>query len=252
MVQWAEPGRANRQLHDMNVVGTLGLLTAAAGLPELEAVVVRGSAAIYGAAPAAPAAWRETDLPQGGSGERLPSRFQRDVAEIEQLVEVFARRHHGVSCTVLRVQPVVGGVLETPVSQLLRARVVPTYLGWDPRLQVVHVDDLVDALAAAALRPVRGVVNVGAPGPVSLSRALRRLRRPTLPIAGPLHGPALRLAARAGLAPRPSADIGRFLRYGRVVDLGRQREELGFTPRRSTLEALESAARGPHALAGAA
>ncbi len=246
VLQWAEPGRADRQLHDFNVVGTLGLLTAAAALPELEAVVVRGSAAIYGSSPTAPAAWREDDLAPGAPGQRLGTRFQRDVAEIEQLVDVFARRHHEIACTVLRVQPVVGGDLDTPITRLVRARVVPTYLGWDPRLQVIHLDDLVTALAAAALARVRGVVNVGAPGPVSLSRALRRLGRPALPIAGPLYAPLVGAATRLRGA-KPSADIARYLRYGRVVALKRQEQELGVVPGRDTLGALAAAAREPHA-----
>ena len=64
---------------------------------------------IYGAEPAAPAFWREDDLPPGADREKLRTRFQRDVAEIEQLVAVFARRRPDVACTTLRMQPVVGG-----------------------------------------------------------------------------------------------------------------------------------------------
>src|SRR6476469_8672010 len=33
ILQFAEPGRAGRQLHDINVIGTLSLLTACEGLP---------------------------------------------------------------------------------------------------------------------------------------------------------------------------------------------------------------------------
>lgn len=252
VLQFAEPGRAGRQLHDINVVGTLGLLTAAATLPALEAIVVRGSAAIYGAEPAAPAFWREEDLPPGARGTRLRTRFQRDIAEIENLVEVFARRHHDVACTLLRMQPVVGGELDTPITRLVRAPVIPTYLGFDPRIQVVHLDDAVTVLAVAALGGVRGAVNVGAPGPVSLSHARRRMRRPGLPIAGPLYGPVVGLGARIGGMPKLSADVERYLRFGRVVDTGRQERDLGVTTRRDTMAALEAAAREPHRLLEAA
>lgn len=244
VLQFPEPGRAGRQLHDINVVGTLGLLTAAASLPELEALVVRGSAALYGSEPAGPAFWREDDLPPGGRRERLRTRFQRDIAEIEHLVHVFARRHHDVACTLLRLQPVVGGELDTPITRLVRSRVVPTYLGFDPRIQVVHLDDAVAAVAVAALRRVRGAVNVAAPGPVSLSHALRRMGRPALPLAGPLYAPVVGLGARLG-GPRLSADVERYLRYGRVVDTTRQERELGVVPERDTLGALAAAVREP-------
>ncbi len=243
VLQFAEPGRTGRQLHDINVVGTLGLLTAAATLPELEAVVVRGSAAIYGSGPAAPVFWREEDLPPGGRREQLATRFQRDVAEIEQLVTTFARRHPAVACTLLRMQPVVGGELDGPVSRLVRAPLVPTYLGFDPRLQVIHLDDATEVCAVAAERRVGGLVNVGAPGPVSLSRALRRIGRASVPIAGPLYGTVVGAAARAGRLPRLSEDMERYLRFGRAVDTTRQEQELGVACGRDTLTALQDTAR---------
>lgn len=238
VLQFPEAGRTGRQLHDINVVGTLGLLTAAGTLPELEAVVVKGSAAIYGAGPAAPVFWREDDLPPGGRRDQLATRFQRDVAEIEQLVVTFSRRHPDVACTILRMQPVVGGALDGPISRLVRAPVVPTYLGFDPRIQVIHLDDVTEACAVATERRVRGLVNVGAPGPVSLSRALRRMGRPSVPVAGPLYGAVVGVAARLGGLPRLSEDMERYLRFGRSVDTTRQEQELRFVPERDTLTAL--------------
>lgn len=246
VLQFPEWGRASRQLHDINVVGTLGLLAAAASLPQLEAIVVRGSASIYGAGAAAPAFWREQDLPPGGGRDRLRTRFQRDVAEIEQLVEVHARRHHDVACTLLRVQPVVGGELDNPITRLVRAPVVPTHLGFDPRLQVIHLDDATAVFGVAALKRVRGTVNVGAPEPVSLSRALRRLGKPSVPLVGPLYGPLVGVASRLGGIPRLTPDVEDYLRFGRAVDLTRQEQELGVVPERDTLEALAAAAREPH------
>ena len=74
---------------------------------------------------------------------------------------------------------------------------VPTYLGFDPRLQVVHERDGLDALAAAVARPVRGAVNVAGPGTIGLTRMIRLARRPPLPLAGPLFG-SVTAARRAG------------------------------------------------------
>ena len=219
------------------------LLTAAATLPELEAVVVRGSAAIYGAEPAAPAFWREDDLPPGADREQLRTRFQRDVAEIEQLVAVFARRHPEVACTTLRMQPVVGGELDSPITRLVRAPLVPTYLGFDPRVQVIHLEDATRVLVRAVEARVRGTVNVGAPGPVSLSRALRVDRAPGPPDRRAALRHRRRAAARVGGLPALSVDMARYLRFGRAVDLTRQEQELGLVPERDTLAALLATAR---------
>ncbi len=238
IVQFPEPGRPRASIHDVNVIGTLQLLTMCGALPTLEAIVVRGSAAIYGSEPSAPAFFTEEDA------DRFPlrTRFQRDIGELERLVGAFARRHPGVTCTVLRLQPVVGRDLDTPVTRLVRAPVVPTVLGYDPRVQLLDGDDAIGALRRAVLHPVRGPVNVAGDGVVSLSRALRHARRPALPIAGPLWGPLVRAARSAAGRPALPDEVGRYLRFGRGVDTMRMTRELGFRPRHSTLDALERAA----------
>lgn len=237
ILQFAEPGRAGRQLHDINVIGTLSLLTACEGLPSLRAIVVRGSAAIYGSEPSAPAFFTE-DM-----AERFPlrTRFQRDLGELENLFATFARRHPEVTCTTLRMQPIVGPGLDSPITRLLRAPFVPTFLGYDPRVQVLDAEDSVAALAAAVDTPVRGAVNVAGEGTVSLQRMLRRLRRPSLPLAVPLFAPVVGIASRLGL-PEMAPEVPRYLRYGRGVDLTRMREDLRFAPALTTEQAIERVA----------
>ena len=99
-------------------------------------------------------------------------------------------------------------------------------------------------LRHAVLHPVRGPVNIAADGVVSLSRALRHVRRPGLPIAAPLWGTVVGAARRVAGQPALPDEIARYLRFGRGVDTTRMRDELGFRPRHSTLEALARASRG--------
>lgn len=248
VLQFPEPGRSARLLHDTNVMGTLQLLAAAEALPELRTLVVRSSAAIYGSEPNAPAFFTEdmaTRFP-------LRTRWQRDVSESENLVGAFARRRPEIVCTMLRFQPILGHTLDTPIMRLLGSPIVPTWMGFDPMVQVIHGDDAVEAMAVALPAAVRGPVNVAAEDTVSLSRVLRRLGKTTVPLAGlagsDLFGPILGLAARLGL-PRMDEDTARFLHYGRGVDTTRMRTELGFTPSLSSIAAIERVAM---ALAGAA
>ena len=118
----------------------------------------------------------------------LRTRFQRDVGEIENYFETYSRRHPGVACTMLRYQPAIGPALSTQVTRYLSSPIVPTYLGFDPRIQVVHEQDGLDALTAAVGRPVRGAVNVASPGTIGLARMIRLARKPSLPVAGPAFG----------------------------------------------------------------
>jgi UDP-glucose 4-epimerase len=232
------PGMSARAMHDINVIGSLQLLAACEKSETIRTIVIRGSAGVYGAEPHAPQFFDEemTRL------FPLRTRFQRDVAEIENYFETYSRRHPGVTCTMLRYQPAIGPSLDTQVTRYLSLPVVPTYMGFDPRLQLVHEQDALDALVAAVRRPVRGAVNVAGQGTIGLTRMVRLAGRPTLPVLPPLFGAVTGAARRLGL-PEFSDDFSRLLRYGRAVDVGRLIREVGFTPRYSTPEAVEDYAR---------
>jgi len=223
---WPEPGKPSRVLHDINVIGTLQLLAACERTETLERVVVRGSAAIYGCEGPSPLFFTERM-----AGEQpLRTRWQRDVAELEAYFDNFARRHPRLTCCMLRYQPEIAAGLQTPLVRYLTLPVVPTQLGFDPRLQLLHGDDATGALEAAVHNPARGAVNVAPSGAISLSRILRLARRPSLPVPHPIFGPALaRLGDRLGTGSL-YGDAVRLLRFGRGVDNRRLREEVGYEP----------------------
>ncbi len=219
------PGMSDQTAHDINVVGTLQLLTACERIDTLEAIVVRGSAGIYGSEPAAPQFFTE----EMSRLYPLRTRFQRDVGEIENYFAGYARRRPDVVCTMLRYQPAIGPSLNTQVTRYLAAPVVPTYFGFDPRLQFVHEEDGLGALVAAIKRPVRGAVNVASPGTIGLTKLVRMARKPSLPLPASLFAPGIEAGRRLGL-PSLSPDFRRLLRYGRAVELGRLVEEVGYRP----------------------
>jgi UDP-glucose 4-epimerase len=224
---YPEPGKSARALHDINVIGTLQLLAACERTPTLGSLVVRSSAAIYGSQGAAPSFFTE-DM-----ARRYPlkTRFQRDVGELESYFENFSRRHSQVSCCLLRYQPEIGPGLDTPLVRYLQLPVVPTQLGFDPRLQLIHAEDATGALLAATRNPVRGPVNVAPSGTISLTKALRMAGRPTLPVPHPAFGPMFgRLGRWLGAADLYNDGV-LLLRYGRGVDNTRLRREVGYEPR---------------------
>jgi UDP-glucose 4-epimerase len=231
---YPEPGKPARVLHDVNVIGTLQLLAACERTETLERVVVRGSAAIYGCEGPSPSFFTE----QMARTLPLRTRFQRDISELEGYFENFARRHPRLVCCMLRYQPEIGPDLDMPLVRYLNLPVVPTQLGFDPRLQLLHAEDASGALEAATHNPVRGAVNVAPSGSISLSHILRLARRPSLPILHPLFGPALeRLGERLGAGP-VYGDGVRLLRFGRGVDNLRLRTELGYEPRFDAVAAV--------------
>jgi UDP-glucose 4-epimerase len=227
-------GMSSRAMHDINVIGSLQLLGACERVPSIRSIVIRGSAGIYGAEPHAPQFLGEemTRL------FPLRTRFQRDVAEIENYFETFSRRRPQVTCTMLRYQPAIGPSLDTQITRYLSQPACPTYLGFDPRIQLVHEHDALEALLAAIRNPVRGAVNVAGRGTIGLARMIRMAGRPPLPIAGPLFAPVTEAARRFGMGAY-SDDFRRLLRYGRAVDIRRLEQEVGHEPRYSTVAAVQ-------------
>lgn len=227
-------GKPARALHDINVIGTLQLLAACERTETLERFVVRGSGAIYGCEGAAPLLFKEDmarTLP-------LRTRFQRDIGELENYFQNFARRHAHVTCCMLRYQPEIGPELQTPLARYLSLPLVPVQMGFDPRLQLLHSEDATESLLAAVRSPVRGPVNVAPSGAISLSRILRLCGRPAVPIPPPVDAAVLsRLGRRIGTGEVYN-DALRLLRYGRGLDNRRLRDEVGFEPRFDAVAAV--------------
>jgi UDP-glucose 4-epimerase len=236
-------GRA--MMKEINVIGTMQLLAACQKAPSVRKLVVKSSTAVYGSSPRDPAMFTE-DLEPNAMAR---SGYAKDSVEVEGYVRGFARRRPDVTVTTLRFANSVGPKVTTPLTSYFALRVVPTVLGFDPRLQFVHERDLIEVLWRATLGDHGGTFNIAGDGVMSLHQAIHRAGRPILPLpqpAAPWIGQALR---RAGVADFSGEQI-RFLTYGRVVDTTRMREVLGFEPRYTTREAFDDFAtsqglRGP-------
>ena len=188
------------------------LLAACQKAPGLERLVVKSSSRVYGSSSRDPAMFTE-DM----SAKRLPrTGYAKDVLEVEGYVRGFARRRPDVAVTTAagRQRGRSAGS-SSPLTDYFRLPVVPTVLGHDPRLQLLHEDDLLGALQHAALGGVHGTFNVAGDGVLMLSQALRRLGRPTVPLpalaigwpgrcpAGRRPAPAERAHRLPHLRPRP-------------------------------------------------
>ncbi|MFN2626257.1 MAG: hypothetical protein ABR520_09270, partial [Mycobacteriales bacterium] len=144
---------------------------------------------------------------------------------------------------VLRFTNFVGPRIDSVLSRYFALPVVPTVLGFDPRLQFLHEDDALEILRLATLEDRAGTFNAGGTGVLLLSQAIRRAGRIALPIPEPLVTTVGQAFRRAGLADF-SPEQMRFLEHGRVADTRRLREEFGYTPKYTSLEAFDDYVRG--------
>ena len=222
------------QMKENNVIGTMQLLAAAQRADRIKRVVMKSSAAVYGTKPSEPSvipesyASREVDL--GGYG--------KDCAEAEQYVRDFGRRRPDVELVILRTQNVVGPTVRTNMTDYLSLKTVPTAIGFDPRLQLLHEEDAVEALRLSILGDATGIYNIAGDGVVFLSQAIRLMGRVPLPLLLPAAQMTAGLLRQFGLIDFPTDQL-KLILFGRVIDTKRARDSLGFEPRYSTLDAIK-------------
>ncbi|MCW2757725.1 MAG: NAD-dependent epimerase/dehydratase [Nocardioidaceae bacterium] len=223
-------GRAS--MKELNVIGTMQLLAAAQQASTLQHLVVKSSSAFYASSSRDPAMFTEEMTPR-----RQSSGYAKDVAEVESYVRGFARRRPDVRVTTLRAANVIGPLVNSPITSYFRLPVVPTVLGFDPRLQFLHEHDLLGVVQHATLNPIPGTFNVAGDGMMTLSQAIRRLGKPGVSVPGFAMGRVAQLVKQARLADFVP-ELVPLLTYGRGLDTIRMRTELGYEPRYTSGEAF--------------
>ena len=216
------------------IVGALALFGAIERVGTVSSVVVKSDTAVYGSNPRNPSVLGETTRTRGRR-----SRYQRDLAEMERFVSELAERLPDVTFTTLRFAPVFGPRVRNPISRYLSLPVVPTLMGFDPRLQFTDERDAVSVVEHSIDQPVSGTFNVAGEGQMYLSRLLRLGRRAPQPLPGRLFDTALGTLRRSGLVI-PDHVVG-LLKHGRVVDTSSMRDVLGFEPEHTCRQTVMNA-----------
>ncbi|HEX9376257.1 MAG TPA: SDR family oxidoreductase [Actinomycetota bacterium] len=221
-------------MKELNVIGAMQLFGACQKAESVKKLVMKSTTAVYGADPRDPAVFTESDqsrtVPRSG--------LMKDAVELERYARDFGRRRPDVDVTILRFANFIGPDIETTLTRYFSLPVVPTAMGYDPRIQLIHEDDAHEALRRSVREDHPGIFNVAADGVVYLSQAVRLMGRPPIPVILPLATPLANLLKRAGRVDFATDQL-QFLLYGRVVDTTRLKEDFGFTPEHTTREAVE-------------
>ncbi len=228
-----DPRARPAELYSWNIAGTTKLLEYCQTY-RVPKVVLLSSANVYGPRPDNPQFLTE-DAPLLAA-QRFPA--MRDLVEIDHLVSTFLWRAQNVETVILRPVHILGTVHNAP-SNYLRLDPIPLLLGFDPMVQLIHEQDVAEAIAAALAPGARGIYNIVGPGEVPLSVVIKELGRRTLPIPHPLAKPLYWAAWRLGLSGYPVAEFD-FIRYVCMVDGSRAERELNFRPRHSLRETIRA------------
>jgi UDP-glucose 4-epimerase len=226
-----------RLAHENNVIGTMNVLAACDGPDScVRKVVFKSSVHYYGAEQDDPAFFTE----QMRRPHPPRTRIERDVVEAEGLVAQFAERNRDTTVTVLRFANGLGPAVRTSHSALFGLPVLPSILGFDPRYQFIHEDDLAGCLEHAVRNDLDGIYNCAADGVLVLSEIASLLGKPLVPMLPPVGtGLAASVLRRTGVRIAP--EMLNLLRFGRGLD-NRRLKATGYRYSFTTRETLQRVA----------
>ncbi|MCP4905489.1 MAG: NAD-dependent epimerase/dehydratase family protein [bacterium] len=163
--------------------------------------------------------------------------FAASILEAEDYARDMADRATHINVSILRLQQLVGKGVEGHLASLLERDRIPSAIGFDASIQLLHVEDAARALAFASMNELAGVFNVASGGLTHWAAVLDRCGgrpAPVLPMAAAGLEPIL---DRLGVPFLPAALVD-LLRHGLVIDL-RKIEKAGWKPRHDQASCLE-------------
>lgn len=230
------------KLFQANVMDFMFLLSACADAG-VRNVILMSETAVYGFQADSPARIREGRYLVKKDSPFLDRTIGQvpylvNLVEVEKFVFRFRGKNPGMRVVPLRFAPILGPRCDTWMTRYLRETVIPTALGFDPLVQLIHEDDVIGALLAGARSDLDGPVNIAAPGNLTLHQVIRRMGGTSMPFAKPLG--KLFNKIRRAFTGEVLAPLGMdSLKYGCVGDTTRMRDELGFKPRKSAVQTLD-------------
>jgi UDP-glucose 4-epimerase len=220
-------------------MGAMQLFAACQKAPSVRRVILKSTSEVYGSSSRDPVLFTED-----GSSRRPPGEgFAQDSIDIEGYARGLARRRPDIAVTILRLANMIGPAMDTALSRFLAGPVVPSVLGHDARLQLLHEQDALGVLERATMAGRSGTFNVGAAGIIMMSQAIRRSGRVPLPVPRSALS-AVDSLMRATRYTELDREQLNYVSYGRVMDTARMRKDLGYNPRWTTAEAFDDYVRG--------
>jgi UDP-glucose 4-epimerase len=223
-----------RDTHENNVLGTMNILAACSGADSpVEKFVFKSSAHYYGCEQDDPSFFTEEDR------RPHPARtlLEKDIVEAERAVAEFASRSTPCDVAIIRVANKIGPDLETSHTRLFDLPVVPTILGFDPRYQFIHEEDVVGVLEHAVRNELVGIYNAAADGVLVLSEILDLLGKRMAPVIPPWGTDLVAGQVLKRLGVRLTPEMLSQLRFGRGLD-NRKLKATGYEYRFTTREAV--------------
>lgn len=231
-----DPRQGLGEHYTWNLLGTKQILEFAQRY-DVPKVVILSTGDVYGPQSDNPAFISE-DAPLLGA-QRFAG--MRDLIAVDMFAQSYFWKFPEIETVVLRPAHIVGGV-RNAVSNYLRLPRLPLLLGFDPMVQVLHEEDAVSAILAAARPGVRGVFNVVGADALPLRTLVGLTGKPTWEVPHVLLPSLARQLFQLRLADFPAAELD-YIRYSATLDGERLRTVTRWTNQYTVEEAVQAALR---------
>jgi UDP-glucose 4-epimerase len=219
--------------HELNSIGTMHILAACAE-SHVRKIVVSSRTMVYGAFFDNPHYMTEEHSPR----PQMVYEFQLDKVEVERQLLRFWKSNPEILVTVLRHCSIMGPNVENCWTHYLSMPVCPTVLGYNPLIQFISEEDVIDAFEIAINDDFPGVFNIVGRRIIPLHMILKLANKVRMPMAHPLAENLFRMLWIANLGPFPPEHL-HFLKYHCLADSTRAKEVMGFEAKKTAWQALE-------------
>jgi len=213
--------------HSLNVEGTRDLLDKCIESPSVTKFIFKSSDVVYKIRPHNPIYLDENaDL----NFDTAVDPWIKDRVDADMICR--SKMDNGrMNIVILRMSNIIGRMVSSQMNAYFDSPVTLSAMGFNPLINLIHMEDVIKAIQLAIHKHVRGVFNIAGAdtAPISTFGELNRSRMISLP--APALGPVNSIFRKLGLTKYYySVDADR-LKYSVLLDTQRARKELGFLPK---------------------
>lgn len=231
----SKPPKRVSLAHEIISVGTMYILNACAEA-KIKKIILASTTDVYGALPSNPNFLSEDiHRPQGFRH----SSFLKDKIDAENQVIAFGKKYPKVTTTILRPCTILGPTAKSFKTDILRRLYMTTVLGFDPLLQFVHEDDMLESFIMAIRHDFKGIFNIVGTGVIPLSKVVQIAGKINVRLPQTGFKTLVQILWYLNRIPAPASHVN-FLRYICIADGSKAREKMSFFPEYSSKEALLS------------
>ncbi len=193
---------------------------------EVKKFVFLSSANLYGPC-ATSSGFLSEDAPLHGA-DRSPE--IRDLVALDMMIQSFFWKRPQTETVILRPVHIVGSELNNAPSRYFRLDKIPTLLGYDPMIQLVHASDVSRAIELSLKPNIRGIFNIVGNSQAPLSRLIKKLNTPSYGVPEFVLRALMRSAFRYRLSSFPPGELDH-LKYTCLIDGSLAAKELKYEPK---------------------